>query len=114
MELNERIAAARRAAGTSREQLGEALGVSCQAVSKRESGLSLSDVGLLLGGLSGRDGHRAAPGRAHGGGSAAGGGGGVQRPAGGGAVPPLRGLALLPDEGASARLLQPEQHLLLQ
>lgn len=105
MELNERIAATRRAAGTSQEQLGEALGVSCQAVSKRESGLSLSDVGLLLGGLSGRDGHRAAPGRAHGGGSAAG---------GGGAVPPLRGLALLPGEGASARLLQPEQHLLLQ
>ena len=40
MELNERIAAARRAAGMSQEQLGEALGVSRQAVSKWESGAS--------------------------------------------------------------------------
>lgn len=48
MELNERIAAARRAAGMSQEQLGEALGVSRQAVSKWESGASdPSTVNLL-------------------------------------------------------------------
>lgn len=44
MELNERIAAARRAAGMSQEQLGEALGVSRQAVSKWESGQTKPDL----------------------------------------------------------------------
>ena len=44
MELNERIAAARRAAGMSQEQLGEALGVSCEAVSKWESGQTKPDL----------------------------------------------------------------------
>ena len=41
MELNERIALARKQAGLSQEQLGEKLGVSRQAVSKWESGGSL-------------------------------------------------------------------------
>ena len=41
MELKDRIAQARRAAGLSQEQLGEQLGVSRQAVSKWESGGSL-------------------------------------------------------------------------
>lgn len=40
MELNERIAFVRRAAGLSQEQLGERLGVTRQAVSKWESGVS--------------------------------------------------------------------------
>ena len=44
MELNERIAAARRAAGMSQEQLGEALGVSRQAVSKWEGGQTKPDL----------------------------------------------------------------------
>lgn len=44
MELNERISAARRAAGMSQEQLGEALGVSRQAVSKWESGQTKPDL----------------------------------------------------------------------
>ena len=44
MEMNERIAAARRAAGMSQEQLGEALGVSRQAVSKWESGQTKPDL----------------------------------------------------------------------
>ena len=40
MEWYERIAAARRAAGLTQEQLGEQAGVSRQAVSKWESGVS--------------------------------------------------------------------------
>ncbi len=40
MELKERIALARKQAGLSQEQLGEKLGVSQQAVSKWESGVS--------------------------------------------------------------------------
>ena len=42
MELNERIAAARKQAGLSQEQLGDKLGVSRQAVSKWENGVSHS------------------------------------------------------------------------
>ena len=42
MELYERIALARKQAGLSQEQLGEKLGVSRQAVSKWESGVSQS------------------------------------------------------------------------
>lgn len=42
MELNERITQARKRAHLSQEQLGERLGVSRQAVSKWESGVSLS------------------------------------------------------------------------
>ena len=38
MELNERIASVRKAAGLTQEQLGELVGVSRQAVSKWESG----------------------------------------------------------------------------
>ena len=38
MELKDRIAQARKAAGLSQEQLGEKLGVSRQAISKWESG----------------------------------------------------------------------------
>ena len=41
MELSERIAKVRKQAGLSQEQLGEKLGVSRQAVSKWESGVSL-------------------------------------------------------------------------
>lgn len=41
MELYERISLARKKAGLSQEQLGEKLGVSRQAVSKWESGVSL-------------------------------------------------------------------------
>ena len=40
MELKERIALARKQAGLSQEQLGEKLGVSQQAVSKWETGVS--------------------------------------------------------------------------
>ena len=40
MELNERIIQARKQAGLTQEQLGEKLGVSRQAVSKWESGVS--------------------------------------------------------------------------
>ena len=40
MSLGERISQARKRAGLSQEQLGEQLGVSRQAVSKWESGLS--------------------------------------------------------------------------
>ena len=40
MELKERIALARKQAGLSQEQLGEKLGVSQQAVSKWERGVS--------------------------------------------------------------------------
>ena len=47
MSLNERIAQARRAAGLSQEQLGEALGVSRQAVSKWESGQTRPDLDSL-------------------------------------------------------------------
>ena len=47
MELKERIALARKQAGLSREQLGEKLGVSRQAVSKWESGQSNPDVAYL-------------------------------------------------------------------
>ena len=42
MELNERIAAVRKAAGLTQEQLGELVNVSRQAVSKWESGVSHS------------------------------------------------------------------------
>ncbi len=42
MELKDRIALARKQAGLSQEQLGEKLGVSRQAVSKWESGVSQS------------------------------------------------------------------------
>lgn len=42
MQLNERITQARKQAGLTQEQLGEALGVSRQAVSKWESGVSHS------------------------------------------------------------------------
>ncbi len=42
MELNERIAVVRKAMGLTQEQLGELVGVSRQAVSKWESGLSLN------------------------------------------------------------------------
>ncbi len=44
MELNERIALARKQAGLSQEQLGERLNVSRQAVSKWESGQSNPDI----------------------------------------------------------------------
>ena len=47
MSLSERIAQARRAAGLSQEQLGEALGVSRQAVSKWESGQTRPDLDAL-------------------------------------------------------------------
>ena len=47
MELKDRIAQARRAAGLSQEQLGEQLGVSRQAVSKWESGAANPDVAYL-------------------------------------------------------------------
>lgn len=44
MELNQRIAFVRRAAGLSQEQLGERLGVTRQAVSKWESGQTVPDA----------------------------------------------------------------------
>lgn len=44
MELHERIAAVRRAAGLTQEQLGEQLGVTRQAVSKWESGQTVPDA----------------------------------------------------------------------
>lgn len=44
MELNERIAAVRKAAGLTQEQLGELVGVSRQAVSKWESGQAMPDA----------------------------------------------------------------------
>lgn len=44
MELHERIAAVRKAAGLTQEQLGELLGVSRQAVSKWESGQTVPDT----------------------------------------------------------------------
>lgn len=40
MELNERITVVRKAMGLTQEQLGELVGVSRQAVSKWESGVS--------------------------------------------------------------------------
>ena len=55
MELNERIAAVRKAAGLTQEQLGELVGVSRQAVSKWESGETqpttdkLPQLAMLLG-----------------------------------------------------------------
>lgn len=48
MEWNERIAAARKAAGLTQEALGEKLGVSRQAVSKWESGASDPSTSNLL------------------------------------------------------------------
>ena len=42
MELNERITVVRKAMGLTQEQLGELVGVSRQAVSKWESGVSQS------------------------------------------------------------------------
>ena len=47
MELSERIALARKQAGLTQEQLGEALGVSRQAVSKWEAGQSNPDVAYV-------------------------------------------------------------------
>ena len=47
MELKDRIAQARKAAGLSQEQLGEKLGVSRQAISKWESGAANPDVAYL-------------------------------------------------------------------
>lgn len=47
MDLNERIALARKQAGLSQEQLGEKLGVSRQAVSKWEAAQSNPDVAYL-------------------------------------------------------------------
>ena len=44
MELHERIAAVRKAAGLTQEQLGELLGVTRQAVSKWESGQTVPDT----------------------------------------------------------------------
>ena len=44
MEWNERVAAARKAAGLTQETLGEKLGVSRQAVSKWESGPAVPDL----------------------------------------------------------------------
>ena len=44
MEWNDRLAAARKAAGLSQEQLGERLDVTRQAVSKWESGQATPDV----------------------------------------------------------------------
>jgi len=44
MEFNERIAAARRAAGLTQEQLGERVGVTRQAVSKWEAGTAMPDA----------------------------------------------------------------------
>lgn len=44
MELNERIASVRKAAGLTQEQLGELVGVSRQAVSKWESGQTIPDA----------------------------------------------------------------------
>ena len=49
MELNERIALARKQAGLSQEQLGDKLGVSRQAVSKWESGQTNPDVAYVVG-----------------------------------------------------------------
>ena len=48
MQLNERIILARKQAGLTQEQLGEALGVSRQAVSKWESGQANPDVGYII------------------------------------------------------------------
>lgn len=48
MQLNERIALARKQAGLSQEQLGEKLGVSRQAVSKWESGQTNPDVAYII------------------------------------------------------------------
>ena len=47
MELKDRIAAVRKAAGLTQEQLGELLGVTRQAVSKWETKRSCPDIGLL-------------------------------------------------------------------
>ena len=44
MDLNERIASVRKAAGLTQEQLGELVGVSRQAVSKWESGQAMPDA----------------------------------------------------------------------
>ncbi len=44
MEFHERIAAARRAAGLTQEQLGERVGVTRQAVSKWEAGTAMPDA----------------------------------------------------------------------
>jgi transcriptional regulator with XRE-family HTH domain len=46
VELNERIAFVRKAAGLSQEQLGQQLGVTRQAVSKWESGQSVPDAAM--------------------------------------------------------------------
>lgn len=48
MQLNERIIQARKQAGLTQEQLGEALGVSRQAVSKWESGQANPDVSYVV------------------------------------------------------------------
>ena len=48
MEWNERVAAARKAAGLTQETLGEKLGVSRQAVSKWETGAADPSTANLL------------------------------------------------------------------
>lgn len=48
MELNERIAAVRRAAGLTQEQMGELVGISRQAVSKWESGQAVPDLTTVI------------------------------------------------------------------
>lgn len=48
MQMNERIIQARKQAGMTQEQLGEALGVSRQAVSKWESGQANPDVAYII------------------------------------------------------------------
>ena len=48
MELKDRIAAVRKVAGLTQEQLGELLGVTRQAVSKWESGASDPSTSNLL------------------------------------------------------------------
>ena len=47
MELKDRIAAVRKAAGLTQEQLGELVGVSRQAVSKWESGQTVPDAATI-------------------------------------------------------------------
>lgn len=47
MELKDRIAAVRKAAGLTQEQLGELLGVTRQAVSKWESGQTTPDAATI-------------------------------------------------------------------
>lgn len=48
MNVSDRIQSLRKAKGISQEQLGEALGISRQAVSKWESGQSIPDIGNII------------------------------------------------------------------